>query len=134
MDVALRDLVSRRAGQRCEYCLMPQDAMPYMPLHIEHVVARQHRGPTSAENLALACNRCNAFKGTNLSSIDPTSGEAVRLFHPRTDSWHDHFSIVAGEIFGTTPIGRATAELLNMNEPERMELRAVWLVDGSEIP
>ena len=101
--------------------------MPYSPMHVEHIVARQHRGATLADNLALACNRCNAFKGPNLSSIDPQTDEMVPVFHPRTDSWDDHFSIVGGEILGLTPIGRATAELLNMNDPDRVDLRKEWL-------
>ncbi len=125
MDAELRDLVWRRAGECCEYCRLPQEAVP-LTFHIEHIIARQHRGPTEANNLALACDRCNAYKGPNLSSIDPELGDAVPLFHPRTDSWDDHFMLNGSEIVGTTPTGRATVELLNMNDPDRMELRDVW--------
>src|SRR4051794_18394911 len=31
--------------------------------HVEHIVARQHGGADDPDNLALACNRCNASKG-----------------------------------------------------------------------
>jgi hypothetical protein len=49
------------------------------------------RGPTEAANLALSCNLCNAFKGPNLTSVDPETGDIVSLFHPRNDPWNDHF-------------------------------------------
>jgi 5-methylcytosine-specific restriction endonuclease McrA len=65
---ATRDLVRRRAGDRCEYCLLPQQAMPLLSFHVEHVIAKQHLNDATDDpaNLALACNRCNAYKGTNL--------------------------------------------------------------------
>lgn len=132
MDSALRDLVVRRAGNRCEYCLIPQSAMPYVPLHLEHIIARQHRGTTTKENLCLACSRCNAYKGPNLSSIDPQSGETVSLFHPRREVWSDHFLFSGDEIIGITSIGRATAELLNMNHPDRVDLRQEWRESGGK--
>ena len=129
MDARLRDLVWRRVGDRSEYCHLPQDAA-LLTFHVEHIIARQHRGPTEANNLALSCNLCNAFKGPNLSSIDPETGDVVSLFHPRSDSWAGHFSFRGGEIVGLTPTGRATVVLLNMNEPDRVELREQWLLEG----
>lgn len=120
--------VRRRAENRCEYCLIPQ-AVFRRPFHIEHIVAKQHGGLTEIDNLALACWQCNLKKGTNLTSIDPETGELTRLFHPRTDKWTDHFAfrmlesrIGRIEIKGLTPIGRATVRLLDMNE----ELRQVF--------
>jgi hypothetical protein len=43
IDRALRDLVVQRAGQRCEYCRLPQAVMP-VTFHVEHIVARKHGG------------------------------------------------------------------------------------------
>jgi hypothetical protein len=45
------------------------------------------------------------------------------LFNPRGDAWSDHFAVQGGRILGLTPKGRATARLLNMNAPRRVELR-----------
>ena len=129
MDARLRDIVWRRAGSRCEYCHLPQDAA-LLTFHVEHIIARQHGGLTEADNLALACNLCNAFKGPNLTSIDPETGEIIALFHPRSDSWQDHFTFRAGEVVGLTPAGRATVELLNMNDSDRVDLRNEWLLEG----
>ena len=86
MEAAIRDLVRRRAGNRCEYCGLPQSAVPHAPFHVEHVVARQHGGSDDPVNLALACDRCNLHKGPNLSGIDPEADATVSLFHPRNDA------------------------------------------------
>ena len=42
MDASTRELVRRRAGDRCEYCRMPQAATPFIPFHLEHIIAKQH--------------------------------------------------------------------------------------------
>jgi hypothetical protein len=74
--------------------------------------------------LALACDRCNAFQGPNLSSIDPMTGKIVTLFHPRNNVWNDHFILQEnGVIAGRTDVGRATVRLLNMNAHHRVLLR-----------
>lgn len=132
MDVETRDLIRKRAGDRCEYCHMPQVATPFISFHVEHIVARQHRDVPSDDpsELAYACDRCNAFKGPNLSSIDPTTGDKVDLFNPRLHDWSEHFGLSAGRIIGLTPIGRATVRLLNMNAARRVELRHHWSEEG----
>jgi hypothetical protein len=83
--------------------------------HIEHIVAKQHRGPTTEENLALACSGCNLHKGTNLYSLDPDTNQPVRLFDPRKDAWEDHFKRDGAHILGVTDVGRTTAWLLQFN-------------------
>ena len=113
-----------RAGNACEYCRMPQAATPLIPFHVEHIVSKQHGGADDASGLALACDRCNAYKGPNLTSIDPGTRTLVALFHPRRDVWSSHFVVRGGEILGLTATGRATVRLLNMNAPRRVELRA----------
>ncbi len=135
MDVATRDFVRRRAGNRCEYCRIPQEAAPFMPFHVEHIIAKQHGGENrdNPSGLAYSCDRCNAFKGPNLSSIDPETGGKVDLFNPRTDDWEEHFAVLDGRIQGRSPQGRATARLLNMNAPRRVELRHRWMEEGENL-
>src|SRR5580704_7528229 len=123
MDPSIRDLVRRRAAYACEYCHIPQQATPLIPFHVEHIVSKQHGGSDDPEGLALACDRCNAYKGPNLSSIDPDTGAVTRLFNPREDRWSDHFVSREGYISGVTPTGRAAVRLLNMNAPRRVQLR-----------
>jgi 5-methylcytosine-specific restriction endonuclease McrA len=124
MEVAIRRLVRQRAGDCCEYCRLPQTAVD-TTLHLEHVIARQHGGTDDPSNLALACDRCNLYKGPNLTGIDPETDAVVPLFHPRRDAWPDHFQVRGVEIVGLTSTGRATVRLLNMNATHRMQLRAL---------
>ena len=58
---------------------MPQEATPFIPFHVEHIIAKQHLEEVDDDltGLAYACDRCNAFKGPNLSSIDPDTGDKV---------------------------------------------------------
>ena len=90
---------------------------------MDHVIAEQHGGQTTFENLALACAQCNRPKGPNIASIDPETKRLVPLFNPRTDEWSDHFRQEGGRIIPLTPIGRATARLLNFNHKDREEAR-----------
>jgi hypothetical protein len=122
MDSLTRDLVRRRAAGRCEYCHLPEAAIE-VSFHIEHVVARQHGGDDDAENLALACDRCNLYKGPNLSSLDPDTGGVTPLFHPRRNPWSQHFRFEGPKIEGITEVGRATVRLLQMNDSRRLQLR-----------
>jgi hypothetical protein len=129
MDAATRRLVRERALERCEYCLLRQEQSG-LTHHVEHIIARQHGGTDDPDNLALACNRCNACKGPNLTGIDPQTSGLVPLFHPRRDHWHDHFEFHQASILGKTPIGRATVAVLQMNDYRRLERRAERLAQG----
>lgn len=124
MDAATRRRVVRRAGNHCEYCRLPQAAAPVVRFQVEHVQAKQHEGGDSLSNLALACPRCNRFKGPNLSAIDPRTKRIVPLFNPRKQDWETHFALRGIVIVGLTPIGRATARLLRMNADDRLKVRA----------
>lgn len=129
MERSARQLAWRRAGDACEYCRMPQAATPLVPFHVEHIIAKQHGGTDDPAGLAIACDRCNAFKGPNLTSIDPQSGDIVLLFHPRRDAWGEHFRLEGGTIVGLTATGRATVRLMQMNAPRRVQLREEWLAE-----
>jgi len=97
---------------------------------VEHIVAKQHGGTDEATNLALACHRCNLRKGTNPATIDPATHEIVPLFHPRKKDWTEHFAREGERILGVTAVGRATIQLLEMNDARRLELRAQILNSG----
>ncbi|HTX39070.1 MAG TPA: HNH endonuclease signature motif containing protein [Bryobacteraceae bacterium] len=127
MEPAIKELVRTRAGNACECCRIPQDATPLISFHIEHIVSRQHGGFDDPGRLALACDRCNAYKGPNLTSIDPDTSAIVALFNPRQDVWGDHLAVRGGHITGSTAKGRVTVRLLNMNAPRRVELCQAWL-------
>ena len=78
-------------------------------------------------NLALACPHCNRFKGPNIAGLDPESGHLVRLFHPRSDLWAEHFRPDGARIVGQTPVGRATVHVLAINADDLLLIRAELL-------
>ena len=115
----LRAEISRRARGRCEYCLIHQDDAGF-PHQVDHIVSRKHGGSTSLENLAYACVICNRYKGSDIASVEPRTGEIVRLFNPRRDRWAEHFRIDGAWIESITDIGSTTVRLLRLNAPERI--------------
>jgi len=130
MDPHVRQIVIRRASDCCEYCRIAQALVAFHTFHVEHIVARQHGGSDDSGNLCLACDRCNAYKGTNLTAIDSDTDRIVSLFHPRRDPWQEHFAFRGAEIVGLTPTGRATVRLLKMNDNWRVLLRAELIALG----
>ena len=122
VDRSLEQEVWRRSGRICEYCRMPEEFHD-APFQIDHIIARQHGGLTESENLALSCFRCNTYKGPNIASLDPLTGELVPLFNPRRDTWDDHFKWNGSTLVGRTPIGRATVALLVVNHPHYVAVR-----------
>jgi len=119
IPTALRQIVQERAGGRCEYCLYPQD-VSFLAFEVEHIIAEKHGGATTADNLALACPYCNRFKGTDLGSLDPETGQLTPFFNPRTQRWANHFRLDGARIVPLTPEGRVTAAILQLNHPDRI--------------
>ena len=122
----LRRLVEERAGDRCEYCLLPAQ-LSFFPHEVDHVVPEKHNGKTEADNLALACWRCNRHKGTDLGSFDPETNHFSFLSNPRTQLWAEHFQLQSFQIIGVSPVGRTTAFLLQLNTLERIAERQRFL-------
>jgi hypothetical protein len=129
VERALAELVRTRAGLRCEYCLMPQEDA--WPLEFDHVIAQYHGGPTTADNLALACFYCNNSKGPNLSGIDRTTQRAAFLFHPRRQQWRRHFRYDGPILIGRTLAGRATVATQQIYAMVRIGQRLRWIQDGT---
>jgi hypothetical protein len=111
--------IARRAGGRCEYCLIHEDDAGF-PHQIDHIISRKHGGSSTPNNLAYACVICNRYKGSDIASVEPSTGEIIRLFDPRRDRWEDHFQIEGAQVDPITNIGKATVRLLRLNAPERM--------------
>jgi HNH endonuclease len=129
MDSALELLVRQRARDMCEYCHLPQ-RFSKLRFPIDHVIARQHHGPTIESNLALACGFCNRHKGPNIAGLDPQTGQLTRLFHPRHDSWREHFQWTDAILVGTTDIARATIDVLAINQLTQTAIRKTLIEEG----
>jgi len=129
----MRRQVVERAATCCEYCLLPQE-FAASTHQVDHIVSEKHGGLTTLDNLALSCALCNRRKGSDVSSIDPESGEVVPLFHPRLQRWADHFGFDGPHIVGLTEEGRATVQCLHLNSFERLLERAELIRAGRYPP
>ena len=129
VPASLRQLVAERAAYRCEYCLLPQ-AVALHQHEPDHIVPRQHGGETHEDNLALACLRCNRYKGPNVGSFDPLTGVLVPLFNPRTQAWVAHFAWEGATIQPLTPEARVTVKILRLNDADRIAERQRLMAVG----
>lgn len=127
-----RELVSRRAGGRCEYCRAEQDVCAYT-FHLEHIVPRARGGTDHSDNRAFSCWPCNSAKASHVTGLDPQTGKEAPLYHPRRHAWLDHFFLSPDflRIVGKSPTGRATVERLRMNDPRfQPKARRLWMAAG----
>jgi hypothetical protein len=130
MPAKLRRLIRERAGHRCEYCLF-LDEGAFLPHEPDHIIAAKHPGETNGANLAWTCFICNRGKGGNLATVDETTGDIVRLFHPRSDSCDEHLELMKDRSLSTrTAIGRFAISLPKLN---RLELLAIQVLIAKSI-
>lgn len=125
----VRRIVIERAGNRCEYCHLPQAISNY-EFHIEHIISIQHGGQDTLNNLAWCCAFCNWKKGPNIGTLVNGEQGIVPLYNPRTQPWADHFEIQDGLIIPLSVIGIGTSNLLEFNLPERVEVRSILYQAG----
>jgi hypothetical protein len=102
----------------------------YFPHQVDHIISRKHGGLSETGNLAYACFRCNTWKGTDIASLVPRTGELVALFNPRRDQWSDRFELRGFVIEPLTPRGEVTARLLRLNLDKRVAERRLLMELG----
>lgn len=131
----LREVVRQRARRHCEYC-QTSEWLTGLECEIDHIIPWTQGGPSTDDNLCLACASCNGYKQAKTHSIDPDTEEQVALFHPRQQRWHEHFgwSEDGTHITGSTPCGRATVDALRMNHALIVAARAIWVSFGHHPP
>jgi hypothetical protein len=130
---SLQAEVVLRVGNRCEYCRLSQLGQE-ATFHIDHVIPRAAGGPTTSDNLALACVSCSLRKWAKQTAADPDSGEDVPLFNPRTQTWGEHFRWDGIRVVPLTPTGRATVASLAMNRPLIVAIRQEETIRGRHPP
>ncbi len=135
IPLAVQRLVRQRAKGYCEYCLVPANFSPDT-FPFDHILPLVLGGNTVPENLAHADGGCNGHKSAKTHHVDPLTQQIARLYHPRKDRWHEHFQWNGDEtlIVGTTPIGRATVDLLQVNRLGCVNLRALLRAAGLHPP
>lgn len=140
IDSNTRRLVRTRANYLCEYCHASEEASTAL-FEIDHIVPKSRKGLDHPENLALACQRCNAYRYNFTTAIDPETQQEVFLFNPRLQEWSRHFIWTADKlkIVGLTSTGRATCERLDFNDEYHndgfiVKARRLWLIGGWHPP
>ncbi len=133
ISAASRRAVVLRAGNRCEYCGLPQ-AGQNATFHIDHVQPAAAGGDSELTNLALACVACSLHKGAQANAMDSVTHRRVRLFHPRRDVWSKHFAWRGIRVLGLTAVGRATITLLRVNSIHALGVRAEEKLLGRHPP
>ena len=128
-------VVVERAGNCCEYCRSQAD-FATQSFSVEHIVPISRGGETELDNLALACPGCNGHKYNKTEAPDPIDDLLVPLFHPRQQSWADHFgwSDEFALVIGLSPIGRATVDALQLNRAGVVNMRRVLFATGLHPP
>jgi HNH endonuclease len=131
----LRQKVRQNAKNRCEYCLSHQDYVMGR-LQIDHIEPIVLGGKDREENLCLACELCNQYKWTQTEAIDLQTGQTIALFHPRQQTWSEHFAWSSDKItiLGRTECGRATIEALKLNNTLALTVRRNWVRAGWHPP
>jgi hypothetical protein len=129
VEKSLQEFVWSRANARCEYCQI-QQAFDALPFEIDHIIAEQHQGESTEDNLALACYACNHHKGPNIAGLDPVTRQIVPLFNPRRHAWNDHFRWNGAVLEGPTVTVRVTVQVLAVNRDYRVSLRRTLIQEG----
>lgn len=135
IPIAVQRAVIVLAQGYCEYCVVPADYSTDF-FNFDHIQPTSQNGTSELGNLARTCGICNGYKHDKTKSIDPLTKQVCRLYHPRQDNWKDHFewSKDGLRIIGKTDIGRATADLLQVNHKSNMNLRKLLKLVGLHPP
>ena len=132
---SLKKSVAKRANHCCEYCFS-QARFATQSFSIEHIKPRVQKGETTLNNLALACQGCNAHKYTKTTAYDSITQKIAALYHPRQQQWSEHFkwNHDFSLIIGISPTGRATTEALRLNRNGVVNLRQILYQAGEHPP
>jgi len=128
-------MITQRARGCCEYCFS-QIKFSNQSFSVEHIIPESLGGPTTLDNLALACQSCNNHKYTKTTGYDLVSATTVPLYHPRHQKWIDHFAWNEDctLMIGLTPIGRVTIDTLHLNKSGLVNLRRILYSVGEHPP
>jgi hypothetical protein len=135
ISVELQRQIRHHFDNCCAYC-RTTEALTATTFEFEHIIPRSAGGETSFENLCLSCPSCNRHKASRQFASDPTTQQEVALFRPQIQAWIDHFrwNESATEMIGLTPTGRATIAALQMNRPQLIRVRRMWVKLGEHPP
>lgn len=131
----LRRQVQAQFTNCCAYCHTAEH-LTAVTFEVEHITPLASGGRTMLVNLCYSCPTCNRHKAARQTAVDPQTNTVVPLFHPRQQQWSDHFAwnLDQTELVGLTPTGRATISVLQMNRPQLIRVRRMWVKLGEHPP
>jgi len=131
----IKSLVRTRANHCCEYCQYLENYSP-QSFSMEHIIPLHDGGENTLSNLALSCQGCNNHKHIKTSVLDEVSQKIVPLFHPRNDTWKEHFrwNENFSEIEAITDIGRVSIKTLKLNRSNLINFRIALFLTGEHPP
>jgi hypothetical protein len=134
IPAAIRKQVAELADHRCSYCKSP--SVVGIPMVIDHIVPVVKGGSSHLRNLCLACYRCNEFKGSLLTALDPLTGASTSFFNPRQQTWDEHFTWTQDglRLIGLTACERAMVDVLHLNHEWIVQARRIWKIAGIHPP
>jgi 5-methylcytosine-specific restriction endonuclease McrA len=168
--VAYRDAVLIAQGRLCAYCQRPVHRNEVGFRELDHILPkaqnprkklnqlrassndkkyRRHTAGYShfmynAENLVIACKRCNGFKGSYDALADrsqypanyPTLSTQFEWIHPYHDEWSHHIELIATFLYAAvdaSPKGAAVIHACGLDRAEELTKRLFEdYVDESE--
>lgn len=135
IPIAIQRAVIELSQGFCEYCVVPSDYSTDF-FNFDHIDPISQNGTSELGNLARTCGICNGHKHDKTQAIDPLTKQFCHLYHPRQDVWTDHFEWSEDHlrIIGKTDIGRATADLLQVNRKSNINLRKLLKMVGLHPP
>jgi hypothetical protein len=119
----------------CAYC-RSAEFLTATTFEFEHIIPRSSGGETVFANLCLSCPMCNRYKSDRTCVLDAQTQVEVSLFHPHQQLWSEHFfwNEDSTELFGSTPVGRATITALKINRPQIIRVRRIWVAMSEHPP
>ncbi|MEM7538310.1 MAG: HNH endonuclease signature motif containing protein [Chloroflexota bacterium] len=127
--------MSEKSNYLCSYCKTAEEVVG-THFTIDHILPESMGGPTTIDNLCLACWDCNLAKSNRIMAKDMITGQTVRLFDPNQQLWEEHFEWNQNGliIMGLTSIGRATVDAIKLNRPPLVRSRRLWIKFGLHPP
>ena len=110
ISASLREQIRQRAGFVCEYCGV-SETQAGGELTIDHYHPQAQGGTDDDANLLYCCPRCNSYK----ASYWPLDDEAPHLWHPRQETFAQHFLLLDGRLYSRTTTGVFTIRRLHLN-------------------
>ena len=81
-----RHNIFQRDKNTCQYCGEKFDCRD---INLDHVIPRQHNGPTSCENIVCSCIPCNSKK----SNKTPAQAGMNLIRQPKKPHWHPFMQV-----------------------------------------